>query len=85
MRWDNLFFPRPLSHVFSDNTEVGTHPVPHLHAGVRGGDDLAIHVRLERLFVRRDRHQLPGVSLLRREADAAVYEVAAVEYHFTAG
>jgi len=27
----------------------------------------------------------PGVSLLRREADAAVYEVAAREYHFTAG
>jgi alpha-L-rhamnosidase len=25
----------------------------------------------------------PGVSLLRRETDAAVYEVAAGEYHFT--
>jgi alpha-L-rhamnosidase len=29
--------------------------------------------------------EAPGVSLLRREADAAVYEVAAGEYHFTAG
>ncbi len=27
----------------------------------------------------------PGVSLLRREVDVAVYEVAAGEYHFIAG
>ena len=29
--------------------------------------------------------EAPGVSLLRREADVAVYEVEAGEYHFTAG